>query len=179
VQFECSDTGTVFLKYGHDILLETNLKLQQPYQSLPPQNFEANGKAKASNPPTTAKSNSKTDKLILPSKEAPDAQRSVSELTKRLGVDKQVNSGVDESPDADKLLRLLLERNRFDEEELKQICFFLFHKEPMYEEIINGRCKRTIARKLIEYLESRDRIDDLVNYLREHRPDIKEELYSC
>jgi hypothetical protein len=71
----------------------------------------------------------------------------------------------------------ILESYRFDEEDLRGICSALFRKEPIYEEIINERGKRAIARKLIEYLESRDRIDDLVNYLREHRPDIKEELY--
>ncbi|MFN6568915.1 TIR domain-containing protein [Dendronalium sp. ChiSLP03b] len=70
------------------------------------------------------------------------------------------------------VLRDLLASNRFDEEELKDICLDLVGQEPVYEGIINQRDKRAIARRLIEYLQSRVRLNDLVNYIKKTRPDI-------
>lgn len=63
-------------------------------------------------------------------------------------------------------------RSRLDEEDLQDICFTLLRTDPVYEELKSLR-KRALSREMIVYLKSRNRLDELINYLRENRPDIK------
>jgi 5S rRNA maturation endonuclease (ribonuclease M5) len=67
------------------------------------------------------------------------------------------------------LLELL--RIHLNEEELQDLCYDLLRCDPIFEELTSER-KRSMSRKLLIHLESRDRLDDLVNYLKTRRPDI-------
>nr|WP_322656660.1 hypothetical protein [Dendronalium sp. ChiSLP03b] len=166
MHIESSENGTVVVKYGQEILLETNLQLQQSNQSVAPQNqnsqaittiespnsqtiAQSNPETK---PPTPSKNKSAPDIFIPLSKETPNARDSVNDLPA--------------------ILRDLLASNRFNEEDLKDICHDLIGQEPVYQEIINYKNNRAMARRLIEYLQSRVRLNDLVNYIKKTRHDI-------
>jgi DNA-binding NarL/FixJ family response regulator len=70
-----------------------------------------------------------------------------------------------EQPDRAVLLKVL--KTRFDEEDLRELCFVL-HID--YDSLRGGN-KVGKARELILYCEQRSRIKDLVEYVRQERPD--------
>ena len=70
-----------------------------------------------------------------------------------------------------KLLREIL-NTRYDEAELRDLCFEL---GVGYEELPSGG-KTVKTRELIEYLQRRDRIQDLLDAVGKLRPDIQREL---
>jgi hypothetical protein len=73
-----------------------------------------------------------------------------------------------EAKDYPKLLEVL--ENHFDIQELKKIAFLLLG--PGSYENLGGKTKIEQAISLIEILKFRNRIDELINYIREFRPDI-------
>ena len=58
--------------------------------------------------------------------------------------------------------------NKFNQEELKELCF---HLDIPYDDLSGGN-RRAKARELVEYLERVNRIQDLVDLIRELRPQI-------
>jgi hypothetical protein len=76
---------------------------------------------------------------------------------------------VEQIPDQEKLIRLrrILDA-RFDEEELRTLCFDL-HID--YDDL-EGRSQASKARELVEYLERRSRISELVELVERRRPSV-------
>lgn len=66
-----------------------------------------------------------------------------------------------------RLRQILL--NRFNEEELRTLCFDL----ALDYDMLPGRGKEGKARELLAYLERRNRLSELVELLQRNRPDIK------
>jgi DNA-binding response OmpR family regulator len=66
------------------------------------------------------------------------------------------------------LLRQILAEH-FDLEELRTLCFDL----EINFDGLRGEGQEAKARELVAYLQRRERLDQLVSYLRQHRPDIK------
>lgn len=95
------------------------------------------------------------------SADAPRASSSAVQTPKQtpLGANEAVNPSV--------LRTVLVER--FGVEDLRTLCFDL-HVDA---ESLPGEGKGALARELVAHLQRRNELDQLVSYIRQHRPDIK------
>ena len=79
----------------------------------------------------------------------------------------QVPPAADAPAHASALRRILVER--FSLEELRTLCFDL----SIDYDALGGEGKEARARELIAHLQRRRQLDQLTNYIRQHRPDIQ------
>ncbi|MBD2497753.1 hypothetical protein [Nostoc sp. FACHB-280] len=192
VQIECSESGTVIIKYGQEVILETNLQIPQLSKPVLPENSsiittpetpESNTSTQTtpeSNPQSKPAINQSENKLSQEPIESPNNQAyakiSIRKWEKRLKeTQKYSRDETKHSSEPDKLasvlLKLLIEYCH-GEEEVRQCCFHLILKEPKYDEIIGEKGKDVIARCLVKLLFDRKQLDKLVKYLKEKFPDI-------
>ena len=79
----------------------------------------------------------------------------------------QIPPAADAPAHASALRRILVER--FSLEELRTLCFDL----SIDYDALGGEGKEARARELIAHLQRRSQLDQLTNYIRQHRPDIQ------
>ena len=105
--------------------------------------------------------------LKVLSKKPEDRYQTAREMADAIDKFVVASSDLAAMPDVTQLRRILVER--FSLEELRTLCVDLgvSHGE------LEGEGLEAKARELIAYLQRRERLEELVNYIRQHRPDIK------
>jgi serine/threonine protein kinase len=101
------------------------------------------------------------------SKKPENRYQTAREMAEALNRSIAPGAGLAEQVDAVALRQVLAER--FDLEELRTVCFDL----GVRFDDLPAEGQQAKARELVAYLQRRERLSQLVSYIRQHRPDIK------